>query len=329
MRTFRNILIPLLLLATAAHSEQYYAVGIKARSEEAAHNNSVIVATSKVSIHFSADEFFFEIPIHWNTNGCNLTGEGQSTTELAESQQFGDDNPLYTPATRFVAVNSESGENFLVLSGMGQSVEYIAFYGRRWPTFQPYPSGPRAKSCIAIEGRSQPPTGRHAIKRCGFFEADYGIRCLATPEETHADLGFVENCYGQNIGSFFRCENAQSVSWQFDHVFLQQDGPPSIFFDIVRGGKLSAHGVYYNGRNCTLLKVRDDLAPNCNRYEITDFQWDHTDGADSYLNPLDTTVQSLTGSITGHANNPQFGFQRRYGGVLLNPRLKFDVVGAK
>ncbi len=304
-----------------------------ANDENAAEWNTGCVEDARTSLHFAVGKYFFTTPVHYNVNGGQLTGEGGCGLKAPEAAAQNDDNPQFMVATRFVATNPDPTRDFLVLCGTGQKVSDLQIYGRRWVTFQPYPSGPRAKSCIAIQALNQPPTGRHKISDCLLADADVGIATLEGAGDTHADLLFAENVYASDCRAFFQSNNAQSVSHTFVHCF--QEGGELVGFELLKGGKIAAFSFYQNTPKATLVSVRDDPWPNCNHIEIHDYQWDHADVAGAYFCPLDSDKQSMAGSISGHANNPQppakFKFEYRDKGLRVNRDLKFRVanVGAK
>jgi hypothetical protein len=321
----RAAIFAILLIACApAVADESSSLGIKPNDPAAARENTRRVEATRTSIHFSASKFFFEIPVHYHPNGGKLLGEGGTGLRTAEAAWANDDNPHYTVGTRFVPTNPAADRDFLVLSGTGQKVSDIQIYGRRQLVANMLPTGPRARACIAIEARDQPPTGRHSISDCLLADADVAIATLATPKENHADLLYAANVYSSNCRAFFQSNNLQSVSHTFLHCFMENDGP-MVGFELLRGGKIGVFSFYQNGPRATLVSVRDDCAPNANHVEIYDYQWDHVDSPSAYFCPLDSDKSSLTGSIVGHANNPQLKFENRRAGLLLNPRLKFDV----
>ncbi len=323
MTRFRIILILALLWAAAAR-----AAGLKANSIAAAHANTQVYETARGDVDAPAGIIFVEAPVHYHPNGGKLTGKGGAGLPTDEASATHDDNPQFQVATRIVPVNPATDSDVIVLCGTGQKISDLQIYGRRWPTFQPYPSGPRARACIAVEARSQPPTGRHRISDCLLAESEVGIATLEGDGSTHADLLYVDNVYAVNCRAFFQCNNAQSVSHTFTHCFME-GGEPMVGFELVRGGKVGVFGFYQNGPFATLVKVQDDTWPNANHVEIHDYQWDHIDAPGAYFCPLDSDKASMTGIITGHANNPQFKFEYRDAGLKLNPGLDCLVAGAK
>ncbi len=299
---------------------------------DAGRNNRLFIEGARGHIHAPGGIIHIETPVHYNVNGGRITGEGGCPLRTPEAAAVHDDNPQFMVATRFVPTNPAPDRDFLVLCGTGQKVLDIQVYGRRWVEFHTPPTGPRSKSCIAVQALSNPPSGRHAIRDCLLADADVGISTLEGGGDTHADLLFVENVYASQCRAFFQSGNMQSVSHTFVHCFMENDSE-CVGFELLKGGKLDVFGFRQNSPQATLLAAPLDGWPNCNYVEIYGYHWDHADVAGTYFCPLDSDKASMNGVIRGHANNPQppcqFKFEYRDAGLKLNPGLHCRVVGAK
>jgi hypothetical protein len=287
-------------------------------SQAVAHENTRRVESCRTSIEFAAKQFFFEIPVHYYPNGGRITGAGGAGLREPEDVALTDNNPNFIFGTRFDCVNPESGADFIVGSGTGQRVRDVQIYGERWRTPHDKLTGKHAASCIAMEGRDQPPSGRHLIQDVLCANADCAIRTLPTPVETHADLCDFERVYASNCRVFFQCGNLQSVSHSFRHCFIEEIDSPIVGFEMLRGGRIAFQSFYMNGNHCTLLKARDDMGPNGNYLSGSDFQWDHPgpiEVSDAYLRLVDTPFDNYGANLSGYINNLRFPFDRSRLGI--------------
>jgi hypothetical protein len=325
-------LAALVVYACACGADAERDLGIVANRADMAAQNSERFNAARCSIDFGPGEFYFTVPLRYGLPvGGRIEGAGAPGYELPEG--YFSSNDYRGPVTQFIAVGATGNEDFLDEPGVGWQVSGIQFVGARWLTAADRPQKPWVKSCIAVEGHNQPPSGRGTIRDCMFDYAECGIRALGTPEETHADLCLVENCAAFNVTSFFRSENNQAVGWTFRHVTVNEVGN-SLFtiFDLKRGGRFSAYGVRANGNHVTLTSVGEDMSPNDNHAGIYDFQWDHPgDAQDAFFCPLDTQTKTFTGVVTGIATNPpdkassRFAFDYRRAGLDRNKGFTLNV----
>jgi hypothetical protein len=270
--------------------------------DSAAAANTLAAESSKEPIQFGPRVYYFQAPLHIRVNGVELLGSGRSLTYRSEAQQVSNNNALFGSGTRFVFTNGKPDTDCIVLCGDSQGVDRIAIYGRQWWDFNKPPTGPKPRSCIAVEGHAQPPSGRCSITNCLMCDADASILASDKPEETHADLGFVQNCYASGCRVFFRSLNLQALCWRFDHCFIEQRdaSQPIKGFEIGRGGKVFATDFHINGTHVHVLDVIQDCRPSNDYYRINGLILDRAaDGGflKLYSGPP-TDVE-----IDGHANN--------------------------
>jgi hypothetical protein len=280
------------------------------------------------AIKCAGKAFFFKGTIETSPRiGGTLLGMGRGM-EMSEAA-YTDKGPFGGATTRFIRIDGENGGAVLRLRGVGFTVQGIEFLGRRFIVGEAGKAvGTRTPSLIEVEGRGAPPSGRHIIRDCGFYEGEVGIRALRgyydennkfVIYENQADQSAVENAEFFAVGSCFRSENAQAVGWDFRRIVLNEFGydEDTVVFDIERGGNFYASNVQLNQSKVTLLKVRDCHAPNANRYEIAGARWDHaSQDPKSYLCLFQYAGKDFAGAhnlrwsvrVTGHMNNPHLPF---------------------
>jgi hypothetical protein len=273
---------------------------IRADDSSAARANAMLVSTATSSIQFSGKTFYFEMPVYLRANGMELRGEGHSLTYRAEDQQSHNDNPLFCAATRFVFTNAKEGTDCITLCGDSQGLDRIAIYGRSWAQSTKPPTGPKPRSCIAVEGHENPPSGRATISGCLLCDADYGILALNTPVETHADLGFVSNTYVSGCRVYFGSFNLQALGWRVEHGFIEQRDTPIKPFEIGRGGKLTIDDFHVNGTHVHFIDNQTDCRPSNDYIRARGVIFDRA-GDGGYLKLY--TGPPVDIEIDGHANN--------------------------
>jgi len=264
--------------------------------------------------------------------------------------------------SRMIRIDGDvtTGGNTAVLRirGVGFHLQGLEIYGRRWPTGEPGIGavGTKTPSGIEVEGKAgvtNNQCGRPIIKDIGIYECTYGIKALGgyyssgsfVTEESHADMGYVEDVEFFAVDSCFRSENQQAVAWTFNkivnNVHNNTPGDESIIFDIVKGGNIIATNVVINHNKCTILQV-DEFAPADKRIEIYGFKWDSFGAADDYLTLFkyngdypsnDAQILKWSVRMTGHIGNENptydetvlFDIPSEYDALFPTWDLKFDV----
>jgi len=268
-------------------------------------------------IRCAAKEFYFAGTIETsNRVGGVLLGGGGRSYHVT-SDHYAPDGTLGGAVTRFTRIDGENGGAVLRLRGTGFILDGIDVRGR------PYPAGTgetgtKTPSCIEVEGRTYPATGRHLIRNCTLAGANAGIRTLGgyyengafVKNEIHADESIVDGVNFATVDSCFRSENQQALNWTFRDITVNVlDGTDTVVFDIVRGGNIYATNVSLNHNKVTLLKVYE-YSPNTQRFVCDNFRWDTFAGAGDYLclfqyaGPAgEASWKKWTARISGHIAN--------------------------
>lgn len=285
--------------------------------------------------------FFFRGTIETNIRiGGVLRGAGIGY-EMSDAGYLDERAPQGGMITRFVKIDPENGP-FVRLRGAAFTLEGIEFYGRRLLVGDARAAtGPKTKTLIEVEGRTSPVcTGYHQLRNIALNEAECGIRAMAgyyrdgqfVPSEDHADQTSVDRLHCSALDCVYRSENHQAVFWNFRNIIVNDFGygTETIVFDIHRGGNLNAENIQMNYSRITLLRVNECPAPNANRINIHNIEWDHsaTTGDNfltlfKYIGPAEADASSRRWSVrmSGHMNNPHLPYDR--------DRLIVIPVGAK
>lgn len=240
-------------------------------------------------IYFSAKTFYFLPPILTSQRiGAALLGYPAGGYIMLDSE-FGGVGTLGGAKTRLVGIN-EGADTYPVIRfrGNGDLIANCDIYGRKLDSWTP--TGSKAIACIQVEGSAAPNAGRPQMHNVGLYEATYGIQTKAgyydsegvfVPDESHADLGFVNKAECFNCDSFFHSENQQSLVWHFNAITVEPVGTATdmTVFDLVRGGYVRCNTLAVNHGKCTLIKVQD-YSPSTNDVEISGLYWDRASVAD-------------------------------------------------
>jgi hypothetical protein len=118
---------------------------------------------------------------------------------------------------------------------------------------------------IEVEGRgSDLASGRHRFRNQVFNNAAVAIRCLAEPEEAHADMSIVDGCECFNIGTFFENRNQQAFPWSFrDCAVNILSKKPIIVADLWRSDTVFFDRLTINHPFCTIFRLHAYSPNNC------------------------------------------------------------------
>jgi hypothetical protein len=118
---------------------------------------------------------------------------------------------------------------------------------------------------IEVEGRgTDMASGRHRFRNQVFNNAAVAIRCLAEPEEAHADMSIVDGCECFNIGTFFESRNQQAFPWSFRDCAVNILGKkPIVIADLWRSDTVFFDRLTINHPYCTIFRLHDYSPNNC------------------------------------------------------------------
>jgi hypothetical protein len=122
-----------------------------------------------------------------------------------------------------------------------------------------------SSAIIEVEGRGTDiASGRHRFRNQVFNNAAVAIRCLAEPEEAHADMSIVDGCECFNVGTFFESRNQQSFPWSFRDCAVNILGSkPCVVADLWRSDTVLFDRLTINHPFCTLFRLHDYSPNNC------------------------------------------------------------------
>lgn len=147
--------------------------------------------------------------------------------------------------------------------------------------------GDGESAAFEVEGRADPPSGRHRFRNQIFTDCGAAFKCVATPDEAHADMSLVEGCEFYNCDRVFWSCNQQALGWTFRSCAVNVLGTKNcIVADIERGGWLTFDGLTLNHPRVMLLRVRDYSPNNCD-FVFRDVRRDIPTAPDNYLRLVD------------------------------------------
>jgi hypothetical protein len=274
-------------------------------------------------ITFAGKGYHFKNTIPTSTRiGTQIYGVGKGYE--ASIAAYATDGFQGGSVTRFYKTNPEDGKPLLRVRGPCCHIAGIEFFGAEFVLGGAGSvTGTKATSLIEIEARPFVTCGRNLIENCGLYEAQTGIGILAgyysgttfISYENNADQTVVNNIECSALNSCFRCNNNQATWWNFHNIIVNDFGygEETVIFDWNRGGNLNVMNVQMTHQKITLLKVKDAGAPNGNRININNVEWDHsTSDPLSYLtlfcytgaNTSDGSNLKWAVRVNGHMNNP-------------------------
>jgi hypothetical protein len=225
-------------------------------------------------IHFAAKQFFFERQIRTaNKCGGHLIGAGRA--KPLGNGEFSKPHHIGGQCTQFIFLGSDPTKPLLLIRNTGFHLEAIQIYGRYKPGNIHTFDGEKSGVGIALEGRTQPPTGGAILRNFAVVDCEVGVQFLAgywledgtwQPDENHADRSVFADGYilGGSIG--VQSRNQQALGHVFDNMQIVV-GDGGVTFDARRGGNWLVTNLLCGRTDFTLLRV-SDFSPNTNRFDI-------------------------------------------------------------
>lgn len=224
-------------------------------------------------------DYYLRTPIYTPAKaGGALRGSGGIAYMIPDSHY--QKHLLGGACTRLIWVG-QPDEPMMVVRGLGFRLAAVNFVGQ--PLSKPNDSsGPNAGVGIVIQGREQPPSGKHYIEAISIVACDVAILASDKPDDTHADQLEWNRLIVQACPIVYQCRCTQSVGHVITGLTLL--GDVDVVFDFQEGGELSVRGLAMN--NGTLLRLGNANA-NVGSFTIRDVSVDNV--ATTGFRPLEMT----------------------------------------